>query len=319
MTDTVLETPPVAPPTLVFNATPTLAQILQRLRISLAVVTRQGLCVFSCPGEGEVQVQVRNIVQPRCLYVFPGGFLLGTHNQVITFRSAPQLLSRYYAKDSYDQLYMPQMTHLTGDIGLEEVVYAEGNILAVSQSFGVVAMSLEQSFIPSGPSLGSIPPLTGMAVAGGRLRYASAYATETPDQGIVVDMVTKKILPTTLHSPCAPRFHNQTLWVLQSEMGLLGCIQQDVFQPMLSLAGSLRGLAFHGSYGFVGCSGPFATHVEVLNLKTNASEGSLVFEDPGTEILDVQVLPYRYPKVVGYDQEGDIQMLFDLPSPPKRS
>ncbi len=327
--------------------------ILRDLGISLAVTTYQagGLCLVTSDGEN-VKVTNRTYQRAMGCYVHPKGLLLATQNQVISFASAPHLVTRYYPKETYDTLYVPQMAYYTGDLAAHDVGLMDGNIILVSSTFNcIVAMSQDHSFVPiwkphfiTALTAEDRCHLNGMALERGRPRYVTAVAATNKqgqwrehknNSGLIIDVTTNQIIYQGLTMPHSPRIYEGDLWVLSSGTGELGVVNSLGFQPMIYLPGFLRGLAFHGPYAFVALSkirekktfgglpieekvGELRCSIEIVNIQTGLWEGNLVFHKDLEELYDVQIIPnYRQPLVVGYDQPDDIQLLFDLPSPRK--
>jgi uncharacterized protein (TIGR03032 family) len=97
-----------------------------------------------------------------------------------------------------------------------------------------------------------------------------------------------------------------------------------------SLKGFARGLALHGSYGFIGLSKirptsamdrvPLAEHrdqlkcgVVVVDLRTGGVIAGVDFETAVEEVFDVQILiGQRFPEVVGF-QKDTVQNTFVVP------
>lgn len=76
--------------------------------------------------------------------------------------------------------------------------------------------------------------------------------------GVVIDVETNKIVAEGLSMPHSPRFHDDTLWLLNSGTGYFGHIdlESSTFKPVTFCPGYLRGLSFHGHFAIVGLSKP---------------------------------------------------------------
>jgi uncharacterized protein (TIGR03032 family) len=321
--------------------------ILAQLGISLAVTTYQagGMCVISSEGE-DARISARNYRKAMGCYVHPEGLLLATQNQVVVFRSAPQLLPQYYPDTDYDALYIPQGAYYTGDIAAHDIALMDGQIVVVSTAFNcLVTMSPTHSFMPlwkphfiTALAAEDRCHLNGMAMLNGRPRYVTAMATTDrkgawrefkATGGLVMDVNTNTVLYQGLAMPHSPRIYQKDLWVLNSGTGELGVVNSLGFQSMIYLPGFLRGLAFYGPYAFVGLSkirekktfgglpieakvDELRCSVEIVNIETGMWEGNLVFQKNVEELYDVQVIPHRKPLLTGYDQADDLQQFFDI-------
>ncbi len=336
-------------PTLDYDYSESFPRILQQLGISLCVTTYQAgrLYVISSDGEN-ISLNGRNYSRAMGCYVHPKGMLLATHNQVISFSKASHLRQRYYPDQAYDSLYVTQTSYYTGDIAAHDVALMEGNIIAVSSGFNcLVMMSLEHSFVPIWkPSFITALAaedrchLNGVALERGRPRYVTALGKTDKEGawrdnratgGIIMDINSNQIIYEGLAMPHSPRIYEGDLWVLSSGTGELGVVNSLGFQSMIYLPGFLRGLAFYGSYAFIGLSkirekktfgglpiedkvSDLRCSIEIVDMQTGLQVASLRFQKEVEELYDVQVLPdTRLPKIIGYDQAEDIQMLFNLP------
>jgi len=346
------EIPPADPNTDDFEYTLSFPIILHRLGVSLAVTTYQAgsLCLLTSDGE-DIRVATRNFRKVMGCYVHPRGLLVATQTQVIAFSTAPQLIPRYFPKENFDQLYIPQLAYYTGDITAHDIALVSGTPMVVSSTFNcLVAMHPEYSFYPMWKPhfITSLTAedrchLNGMAIENGKPRYVTAlgvtdargtWREKKATGGIVMDVNSNQIICTGLAMPHSPRVYQGDLWVLSSGTGELGIVNSLGFQPMIYLPGFLRGLAFCGPYAFIGLSKirekrtfgglpieekveNLRCSIEIVNLQTGLWEGRLEFHRSVEELYDVQIVPYRLPTIVGYDQPQDKQNLFDLPPSPK--
>ncbi|WP_287127435.1 TIGR03032 family protein [Candidatus Cyanaurora vandensis] len=329
-------------------------QILHQLGISLLVTTYQAGRVYTVTSNGEdIKLVGRNYTRAMGCYVYPRGLLLATQNQILSFTRAPQLIPRYFPDQNYDNLYLTQYAHYTGDIAAHDVVMMDGKVVVVSSTFNcLVTMSPDHSFIPlwkphfiSALVAEDRCHLNGVALVAGRPRYvtclgttdkAGAWRENKATGGVVMDINTNQVICEGLAMPHSPRCYEGDLWVLSSGTGELGIVNSLGFQSMITLPGFLRGLAFAGPYAFVGLSKirekktfgglpveekikDLRCSVEVVNLKTGLWEGALRFQGDVEELYDVQVIPQcRLPLITGYDQVEDRQFFFNLPVPTTR-
>lgn len=324
-------------------------EILHDLGISLLVTTYQAGRVYTITSDGkDVALAGRNYSRAMGCFVHPRGLLLATQNTILSFTRAPQLLPRYFAEEKHDDLYLTQFAHQTGDISAHDVVLMDGKIVVVSSLFNcLVTMSPDHSFIPiwkpyfiSALVAEDRCHLNGVALVNGKPRYvtclgdtdkAGTWREHKATGGLVMDVNTNQIICRGLSMPHSPRVHEGDLWVLSSGTGELGIVNSMGFQPMITLEGFLRGLAFAGPYAFIGLSKirekktfgglpveekvkDLRCSVEIVNLQTGLWEGALRFQGDVEELYDVQVVATRNPLITGYDQFEDKQQIFNLPA-----
>jgi uncharacterized protein (TIGR03032 family) len=176
----------------------------------------------------------------------------------------------------HDRLYVPRVSHTTGDLDIHDVaVEDDDRVVFVATGFGCVAtLSERHSFRPLWrPSfLSAIVAedrchLNGLALRDGKARYvtcvsqsdvADGWRDARRDGGCVVDITTNDILATGMSMPHSPRWHRDQLWLLNAGTGELGTIdlQRGHFEPIAFCPGFLRGLAFVGDYAVVTLSKP---------------------------------------------------------------
>ncbi len=107
--------------------------------------------------------------------------------------------------------------------------------------------------------------LNGLALRDGRPRYATAVSRSDVNDGwrdrrraggIVIDIETNEIVCEGLSMPHSPRWHRDTLWLINSGTGFFGRVNLDKseFEPLVFLPGYARGLAFLGGSAVVGLS-----------------------------------------------------------------
>jgi uncharacterized protein (TIGR03032 family) len=164
------------------------------------------------------------------------------------------------------------------------------------------------------------------------VRYVTALGrTDTPggwreskaDGGVLLDVPSGEAVAGGLSMPHSPRWHDGRLWVLESGKGELGVVDLPAgrIETVAQLPGFTRGLAFAGSYAFVGLSQvresvfggiPLSQRLKdrvcgvwVIDIRTGATVAFLRFEDAVQEIFEVAVLPgLRFPEIS--EPEGEL-------------
>ena len=153
------------------------------------------------------------------------------------------------------------------------------------------------------------------------------------DSGAVLDVASGEAVTTGLAMPHSPRWHDGSLFVLNSGMGRLERVDlaSGHREAIAALPGYARGLAFHGDLAFVGLSriretaifggAPIAAYhdqlkcgVGVIEVSTGNTIATLQFASGVEEIFDVQTVPgARCPTFGGSPGDGDEIWL--LPGP----
>ena len=246
------------------------------------------------------------------------------------------------AHDGYDRIFVPKVSHVTGDCDIHDMALdADGRLIFVNTLFGCLAtLSDDHSFKPVWrPSFVSQLVaedrchLNGLAMVDGRPKYVTAasqsdvadgWRDRRDGGGVVIDVETNKIVAEGLSMPHSPRFHDDTLWLLNSGTGYFGHIdlESSTFKPVTFCPGYLRGLSFHGHFVIVGLSKPRQNctfsglaldesmrekdaeprcGLYVIDLRTGAIVHWLRIEGIIEELYDVVVLPgVMRPTAIGF-------------------
>ena len=155
------------------------------------------------------------------------------------------------------------------------------------------------------------------------------------DSGAVLDVASGEPVTTGLAMPHSPRWHDGNLFVLNSGMGRLECVDLATGhrEAVAVVPGYARGLAVHRDLAFVGLSriretaifggAPIAAYpdqlkcgVGVVELSTGNTVATLQFDNGVEEIFDVQTVPgARCPTFGG--SPGDADEVWLLPGQPE--
>jgi uncharacterized protein (TIGR03032 family) len=142
-----------------------------------------------------------------------------------------------------------------------------------------------------------------------------------------------RIIADGLCMPHSPRWHDNTLWVLESGTGKLQQVDPATGERQVvteGLQGFARGLGIYGPYAFIGLSkiratsamdgvplaqrrGELKSGVAVVDLRTGQVVAAVDFQTAVEEVFDVQVLAgSRFPEVLGFQKET-LQNTFVVP------
>jgi uncharacterized protein (TIGR03032 family) len=284
--------------------------------------------------EGELNTHFRGADKPMGLAVRGDRLAIGMRTEVWDLRDTPAVAPRLDPPGTHDACFLPRNRHVTGDIAVHELAWADDGLWLVATSFSCLAtLDADHSFVPrwtppfvSALAAGDRCHLNGLAVVDGRPRYVTALgATDEPGGwragkatgGVLVDVASGETVAAGLSMPHSPRVHDGRLYVLASGRGEL-CVVDEASgraEPVAELPGFTRGLTFAGRTAFVGLSQiresstfgdlPLTQRLRerqagvwAVDLDTGAVAGFLRFDDLVQEVFDVAFLPgRRWPEV----------------------
>lgn len=330
---------------------PELATWLSQQGISLALSTYRANRLIFLGVDHSQTLRVHERLYDRPMGLFTSGQSLWMAGRSHLWRF-DNLLAPGQHHDGADRLYTPAASFLTGEVNAHELVLtAEGSPLFVNTVFSCLAeLTPGCSFRPvwQPPFIDALKPedrchLNGVALKNGEITWATACsAGNTPtswrntrqEGGVVVHIPTGSITTRGLTMPHSPRWYQDKLWLLNSGTGELGWIEQERFQPLCTLPGFVRGLAFAGGCAVVGLSklrSPQFTGlpleerlqtsgqpkgccgIRVIDLASGNVLHSLDLPEPIDELFDLAVLENcRQPKALGLVDDG-IDCLVKLP------
>lgn len=304
-----------------------IASLLAELDVSLILSTYQAgkIIVISSDGQRITQL-LRDFDRPMGIALKDDMLALALRLYVAVFRNDKTLAKTYPKKpDTYDSLYFPLALNKTDFVDTHDLFFTNQGLVAVNTAYSCL-MKIDGtfSFQPIWrPSFISdyqdvdYCHLNGMAVdESGEVRYVTAFGqTNTPEGwrvnklqgGVVLDVQTNEVVVSGLAMPHSPRLYQGELYVLSSATEELLRVDpvNKTTEVIAKLHGFVRGLSFKGDYAFIGTSKLRKSHtfgdlpiankkihagVIVVNLKTRAIEGEIVYDDKLREIYDVHVL-----------------------------
>ncbi|HKV09299.1 MAG TPA: TIGR03032 family protein [Thermoanaerobaculia bacterium] len=316
-------------------------RLLAQLGASLLVSTYQSGRLIAVRADGtSLNTHFRSFPSPMGIAVGPHVLALGTQRHVWEYRNQPEVGAKLQPRGKHDACFLPRKSHVTGDIRVHELAFAEGGLWIVNTRFScLAALDGEHSFAPrwrppfvTALSADDRCHLNGLAVVDGKVRFVTALgATDAPQGwrenkasgGILMDVLSNEIVARGLSMPHSPRWHAGRLWVLESGKGEIGTVDLSTgrVNPVAQLPGFTRGLAFAGPYAFVGLSQvresnvfgglPLTERVKeklcgvwVVDVRTGETAAFLRFEGLVQEIFDVQLLPgICYPEIAEPDSD----------------
>lgn len=332
---------PPAPVAFHYMQSDSFVALLGQLGATLLVSTYQAnkLLAVRASSTG-LSTLLRTFDKPMGLAVDERRMAIGTRKEVWFFRNAPDIAPRIEPAGTHDACYLPRSSHVTGDLGIHEIAYADDELWMVSTRFSCLCtLSPDYSFVPRWrpPFVSALAAedrchLNGLGIAEGRPRYVTAlgmtderdgWRADKPHGGCILDVDSGEAVTRGLSMPHSPRWHDGRLWVLESGAG--GVVLVDAAsgrrETVLELPGFTRGWALVGPYAFVGLSKirptsamdgvPIAERrdelkcgVAAIDLERGRLIGSVEFQTAVEEIFDVQLLPgIRFPEVMGFQKE----------------
>ena len=323
----------VEPPPVSFESvhTPAFAEILHALGASLIVTTYQSNRVILVRAENPktLNTHLRTFRSPMGVAIGNQSIALGTRTEVWDYRNQSDVAPKIEPKGKHDACFLPRNMHVTGDIRVHELAWANRELWIVATRFSMLCtLDRDHSFVPRWrpPFISELAAddrchLNGMCVVDDRVRYVTAlgesgapngWRENKAHGGIVIDVESNEIVMRGLSMPHSPRWFGRKLWFLESGRGTVANTDGVVAE----LPGFTRGLAFAGPFAFVGLSQvresnifggiPLVDRVPerrcgvwVIDTRTSNVVAFLRFEGTVQEIFDVQVLQgFRYPELL---------------------
>lgn len=313
--------------------------LLRDLDVSLILSTYQAgkVILLSATETGLTQL-ARNFRKPMGIAVRNGRIAIATLHEVVTLENVPSLASSYPRKPGYyDSLFVPRASYYTGAVDLHDMAWSGDTLWGVNTLFSCLChIDDRYSFLPVWrPSfVSALAPedrchLNGLAMADGRPRYVTAFATtDEPegwragrDSGVVLDVDTGEVVLENLQMPHSPRMYDGRLFLLLSASAefVVADPRDGTYEVVSRVPGYARGLSIHGDFAFVGHSRIRPGHrlgdlpisrsdhyagIAVVNMATGDIVGTVRYHDTLEEIYDIHVLPrLRRPGILGPEDE----------------
>jgi uncharacterized protein (TIGR03032 family) len=317
-------------PSLEINASRQFTLWLAEQKLSLAFTTYQAgkLFLIGLKPDGKLSVFERSFERSMGLYAAGSSLYMSSLYQLWRFEN---VLKPGQKNNDYDALYVPQMSYVTGDLDIHDVVVSNDGLVFVNTLFSCLAkVSETHSFVPlwKPPFISKLAAedrchLNGLALVEGKLRYVTAvsqsdvaegWRDKRHDGGCVIDIESDSIIATGLSMPHSPRWYQNKLWLFNSGTGEFGYVDLDIgkFEPVAFCPGYLRGCSFWGDFAVVGVSKPrenktfsglalddnlASKQVEarcgllVIDLRSGDIVHNLQIEGIVNELYDVVILP----------------------------
>lgn len=298
---------------------------------SLVLTTYQAgkLIFLGSEPDGKVSLFEREFTRAMGLATFDDarGFALATQHRIYRFNNI--LPPGGIDPRGFDAVYAPHVAWITSSVDAHDVgIDAAGRPVFVNTRFScIAAVSDTHSFRPlwRPPFISQLARedrchLNGMAMGGGRPRYATAVARtdvadgwreHRGDGGVVIDVESDEIVAEGLSMPHSPRLHDGRLWMLNSGAGKFGFVDLKAgrFEAVAFCPGYARGLAFAGNCAIVGLSRPRGTDDAFSGLPLDAVLGAR----KATPICGLIMIDLAKGEVIAWARiEGQVKELYDV-------
>lgn len=269
-------------PSLEINASRQFTAWLYEQNLSLSFTTYQAgkLFFIGLQPNGKLSVFERSFERCMGLYANGSSLYMSSLYQLWRFENIIQPGQNH---QGYDALYLPQMSYVTGDLDIHDIVLSRAEekdlepqkLVFVNTLFSCLAtVSKTHSFVPlwkpnfiSKLAAEDRCHLNGLAMQQGKPKYVTAVSQSDVGEGwrehranggCVIDVESNEIVLQGLSMPHSPRWHQEKLWLLNSGAGEFGFVDlnRGVFEPVAFCPGYLRGCTFHGDFAVVGISQP---------------------------------------------------------------
>ena len=289
-----------------------------------------GKVVLAGWDEHKVSVLMRTFPAPMGLAVAGQQIWLATQNEVVVLANASALAAGFTVGDQrslYDALFLPRLRFCTGLLDAHDLALgADGPWIVATRFNSLVRLSDRFNFVPAwrAPFV-SIDcgedrcHLNGLAMIDGKPgvcdgarhdQCAGRLASQKVSGGVLVSVADNTVRMEGLCMPHSPRWHDGSLWLLDSGRGELWKIDPATWKHdvVCVLPAYLRGLHFVGHYALIGMSLIREQHlfsglpvqerfkelkcgVAVVDLRTGKSFGALEFTAGCREVFDVSGFP----------------------------
>ena len=179
---------PVAVPRSAF--TNSFPELLNALGASLLISTYQAGKLIVVRADGaSLNTHFRSFPMPMGIALDGPRLALGTRVQVWQFVNRPEVARKLEPAGKHDACFVPRGSHVTGDIRIHEIAWAERELWMVNTRFSCLCiLNSDCSFVPrwrppfiSALALEDRCHLNGMALVEGRPRYVTVLGqTDTP-------------------------------------------------------------------------------------------------------------------------------------------
>jgi len=308
--------------------TPSFPELLAQAACSVLVTTYKSGHAIMLRADRDRKLNTEFTSHRRPMGIAQAGsrLALGTDTSVVNYSNTPALAQHLQPPNVNDVVFTTRSTITTGDIAVHEMAYSGEELWVVNTRFSCLCtLDVNYSFEPrwrpewiTALAGEDRCHLNGLAMRDGRPRYVTALAqTDTAHgwremkgvAGVIVDIDDNAIITGGLAMPHSPRWHEGTIWFLESGKGALSRVDMTSGEvtTVATMPGFTRGLAFIGPYALVGLSQvresvfselpvtetkqERSCGVWIVDTRNGQIAGFIKFDGMVQEIFDLQVLP----------------------------
>jgi uncharacterized protein (TIGR03032 family) len=269
-------------------------QVLERLGCSVLLTAPAADRLVSIRRDGyRVNTHFHRSARPRAVAHAGRRLAVAGDRCVTAYVDRPEAQTDASADQGTAHFVQDQRWSLEAD-GIEDLAFAGDRILLAASELGCVELAGDHGLRPVWrPPAAAGQRLTGIAITGERLAYA------TVDGGCVVDVDSDEIVVSDLSQPCAPRWHDRRLWLLESGRRALCELElaTGASRTVAELPGLPTGLALAGGVAVV-CLSP--ARVCFIELATGTQLGFVRFEGQISHVgSPVCLTGYESVRIVG--------------------
>ena len=308
--------------------------LLRELKATLLVSTYENNALWAI---GANRIQHIPMSRPTGIAVQGHQLALAGRNKITEFVNIPEAVDRNEKWKERDAIYFMRSTLHTGFIDAHEIAYGDAGLICVNTAFSCLSTTQDiHNFVPrwSPKHISELLPedrchLNGVAMNKGRAEIVTAFGlTDSYEgwregkhtNGVMLDVKSDEVLVSGLSMPHSPRFHDSTLYVLESGLGRLLRVdwRSGDTQIVATLPGYARGMTCYGNLAFIGLSqqrdepGERKSGVWIIDLRDGSTFGWIEFLGEVTEVFDVALLPASNPEFVD-DSCAEWETIFLLP------
>ena len=319
-------------------------RLLEQAACSLLISTYQaGQLIAVGVADGQLNFSFRRFDQAMGIALGADRLAVGGKEEIWSLRAHSEIAPAIEPRGRFDQCWLPRSSTVTGAIQCHEMAWGstnsgEAELWVVNTLFSCLAgIDSRYSFVPRWrpPFISELAAqdrchLNGLAMRDGTPTFVTVMApTDEPhgwravrnDSGAVLDVSSGEAVTVGLSMPHSPRWHENTLFVLNSGCGRLESVDPATGhrESVAALPGYARGLALYRGLAFVGLSkiretatfggAPIAAHhdqlkcgIGIIELATGDTVATMQFANGVEEIFDVQVVPGTRCPTFGGDQ-----------------
>jgi uncharacterized protein (TIGR03032 family) len=298
--------------------------LLQRAGISLIAALRPNTIACLGAQDGALTISCTAMTMPLGIATNGTSLAIGSRREITVFTRSTRLAEYLPGRErQHDALFVPVNTYRTGECMVHDMALDGPSVVFINTQFSCLSRADGfSSFVPLWqPSFISklLPEdrchLNSFAMAGERIRYATAFAASDTamgyralpiDSGVIIDVEANAVVTTGLIKPHSVRVFHDKLYVLNSAAGEV--LRVDIAargsETLATLPGFTRGLRMHGDVLFVGLS-TLRASAKALNLPLSSRADTLVAGIAALDRYNGQLLGMlRFP--------SGVEELFDL-------